>query len=172
MYPAGSVHDVTGICCGRTAPELGTRNEITHSGSTALLYSGDATNASGANYAYLVGFDLSGLHLVVGMSTTLSYWIYPQSAYSSGNNSTCVAVDLIFSDGTNLRDSKAVDQSGHSIHPASQCNHLTLNTWNKVTVNLGTSVNGKMILRLDIGYDQPSHIGGYHGYLDDLSIAS
>lgn len=104
-------------------------------------------------------------------SSTLSYWIYPQSAYSVSTNSTCVSVDLIFSDGTNLRNSGALDQHGQSIHPSGQCNHLTLDSWNQVTVNLGAYVNGKTISRLDIGYDQPSHTGGYRGYLDDLSIA-
>jgi len=53
---------------------------------------------------------------VVGPNTTLTYWIYPQSAATSGlvsgSNSSCVAVDLIFTDGSNLRDSGVVDQNG------------------------------------------------------------
>ena len=170
IYPAGSVSNVTGLCCGLTKPELGIRNEITHSGTTALLYSGSATNASSHDFAYLVAFDVSGLDLVVKTSTTLSYWIYPQSAYSKGNNSTCVSIDLIFSNGSNLRDSGALDQHHNSIHPAGQCNHLTLNSWNEVIVNLGTYVNGMTIERVDVGYDQPDSTGGYHGYIDDLSI--
>ncbi len=175
-YPAGGIANVGGVCCGLSGPESGTRNEVAHSGTTALLYSGQATNSSGSDYAYMVGFDLSGLGLSVDSATTLSYWIYPQSATTgydlpSGYNSTCVSVDLVFSDGSNLRDSGAIDQHGNRAHPAYQCNHLTLDAWQEVTVNLGAYVNGKTILRLDVGYDQPNSTGGYRGYLDDISIA-
>ena len=174
-YPDGGVTNVGGICCGLSGPESGTRIEGTsRSGTTALLYSGDASNSSAPDFAYMVGFDLSGLDLSVDASSTLSYWVYPQSAangLASGSNSTCVSVDLIFSDGSNLRDSGAVDQYGNRAHPAYQCNHLTLDTWQQVTVNLGAYVSGKTILRLDVGYDQPNSTGGYRGYLDDISIA-
>ena len=119
---------------------------------------------------------MSGLGLSVDSATTLAYWIYPQSAATgyglpSGYNSTCVSVDLVFSDGSNLRDSGAIDQHGNRAHPEYQCNHLTLDAWQEVTVNLGAYVNGKTILRLEVGYDQPNSTGGYRGYLDDISIA-
>jgi hypothetical protein len=174
-YPAGGLSNVGGICCGLSGPESGTRNETTHSGTTALLYSGNSSNNSGADFAYLVGFDLSGLNLSVDTSTVLSYWIYPQSSATnslvSGNNSTCVAIDLTFSDGSNLRDSGALDQNGNRVHPAYQCNHLTLDTWNQISVRLGSYVNGKTIQRLDVGYDQPNSTGGYRGYIEDIGIA-
>ncbi len=174
-YPAGGSTNVEGVCCGLNGPELGSRNETAHSGTTALLYSGEATNSSSADYAYLVGFNLSGLNLTVDSSTVLSYWIYPQSSTANSlvtdTNSTCVAIDLIFSDGSNLRDSGAVDQNGNRAHPAYQCNHLTLDNWNQVTVRLGSYVNGKTIERIDLGYDQANSTGGYRGYVDDISIA-
>ncbi|HLG77230.1 MAG TPA: hypothetical protein VKX46_12505, partial [Ktedonobacteraceae bacterium] len=88
----------------------------------------------------------------------------------SGTNSSCVAIDLIFRDGTNLRDSGATDQHGNRAHPAYQCGHLTMDAWNQVIVNLGAFVNGKTIVRLDVGYDQPANTGGYRGYIDDISI--
>ena len=89
----------------------------------------------------------------------------------TGNNSTCVAIDLIFSDNSNLRDSGAVDQNGNRAHPAYQCNHLTVDSWNHVTVNLGAYRNGKTVTRIDLGYDQPNSTGGYRGYVDDISIS-
>ncbi|GCE30043.1 hypothetical protein KDA_55270 [Dictyobacter alpinus] len=176
--PAGGSANITGICCGLSGPELnvGDGGPLSpHGGSHSLLYSGNGTNASGSNYAYLKAFDLSSHPIAVTSATTLSYWINPESSansynYASGNNSTCVAIDLIFSDNTNLRDSGATDTNGNRAHPAYQCNHLTLDTWNHVTINLGATVSGKTIVRLDIGYDQPSTTGGYRGYLDDISI--
>lgn len=173
----GGISNVTGICCGLTGPEAGIRTgETEHGGSGSLMYSGSAQGGSN-DYAYLKFYDLSGSPLAIGTSKTLSYWIYPQSnattpyVAAGSNNSTCVAIDMIFTDGSTLRDSGAVDENGNRIHPASQCGHLTLDTWNHVTVNLATNNANKQISRILVGYDHPNSTGGYRGYLDDLSIS-
>lgn len=172
-YPAGGISSVSGICCGLTGPEGSPRSETAHTGSNALMYSG-YDNSSSSSYAYLRVFDLSSKNITVGSSTMLEYWIYPQSTTTSnlvsGSNSTCIALDVIFSNGTNLRDSGAVDQNGNAAHPASQCNKLTLNSWNHIIINLGAHSSGLSIVRLDLGYDQPANTGGYRGYIDDVSI--
>ena len=175
--PAGGISNVTGICCNLTGPEAGTRTEAAHQGSTALMYSGNDTSTS-TSYAYMQVFDLQASPITVGSTTTLEYWIFPQSSSNiglvSGSNSTCVALDVIFSDSngtlSNLRDSGAVDQNGNRAHPAFQCGHLTLDSWNHVVINLGTHSNGLKVVRIDLGYDQPGNTGGYRGYLDDISI--
>lgn len=177
-YPAGGLTNVGGICCGLSGPESGIRNEIAHTGSTALMYSGLDTSTT-TSYAYMELFDLAGQYITVGPNTVLSYWIYPESPsgsapganLTSGDNSSCVAIDLIFSDNTNLRDSGATDQNGNRAHPAYQCGKLKMDSWNLETIDLGKFVNGKTIVRIDLGYDQPANTGGYRGYLDDLSIA-
>ena len=173
----GGISDVTGICCGLTGPEAGIRTgEVSHTGSGALMYSGYAQGGS-TDYAYLKFYDLSANPLAIGPGKTLSYWIYPQSNTTSSwvspgsDNSSCVALDLIFTDGSTLRDSGAVDENGNRIHPAYQCGHLTLDTWNHVTVNLGTNNADKEISRILVGYDQPNSTGGYRGYIDDVSIS-
>jgi hypothetical protein len=173
----GGISDVTGICCGLTGPEAGVRTgETSHTGSSELMYSGGAEGGS-TDYAYLKIYDLSGSPLAIGTSKTLSYWIYPQSNATStwvpagSHDSTCVAVDLIFTDGSTLRDSGAVDQNGNRIHPAYQCGHLTLDAWNHVTVNLATNNANKQISRILVGYDDPGSSGGYRGYIDDLTIS-
>ncbi len=172
--PAGGMKNIGGVCCSLPGPESGTRHELAHTGSTALMYSGRDNSAS-SSFAYMKIFDLTGKNVKVGSNTTLTYWIYPQSHVTSnlvsGSNSTCVAIDLIFSDNTNLRDSGAVDQNGVRVHPAYQCNHLKMDTWNEVIVKLGPYKSGKTILRIDVGYDQPANTGGYRGYIDDISIA-
>ena len=170
----GGLVNVTGIA-GASGPEAGVRtNETKHAGSSALMYSGNA--GGGSPHAYLKVFDFSNSPVPVGVATTLSYWIYPQSnattpyVAAGSTNSECVAVDLIFTDGTTLRGSGATTSGGVSIHPASQCGHLTLDSWNHITVNLGTHSSGKQINRLLVGYDQPGASGGYRGYIDDISI--
>ncbi|MFG2045152.1 hypothetical protein [Dactylosporangium sp. NPDC048998] len=173
----GGRSNVTGICCGVTGPESGIRTgETTHAGSRSLMFSGSGQGGSNV-YAYMKFYDLSGSPLAIGTSKTLSYWIYPQSNATStwvpagSNNSTCVAIDLVFTDGSTLRDSGAVDQAGNRLHPAYQCGRLTLDTWNHVTVNLAANNANKQISRILVGYDHPNTTGGYRGYLDDLTIS-
>ncbi len=144
-------------------------------GANALMYSGLDESAT-RSYAYMKVFDLSSKNVVVGPNTTLSYWIYPQSKATngsvSGNNSTCVAVDMIFTDGSDLRDAGAVDQSGNPLRPAQQCGHLTMDQWNLVTSDIGAAVNGRTISKIDIAYDQGPNTGGYRGYVDDISLSN
>lgn len=171
-YGEGGLLNVGGICCGVPGPELGTRVETAKTGSTALMYSGGDTS-SGSSYAYMRVFDLSGSNVVVNSGTTLSYWIYPETRdITSGTNSTCVALDIRFDDGSNLRDSGATTQTGYRAHPAYQCNHLTLNQWNYISVNLSGTRSGRRINRILVGYDQPGNTGGYRGYIDDITVSN
>ena len=170
---SGGISNVGGFPgYGLTAPETGIRQETAHTGTTALMYSGSA-DGDAADYAYTEVFDTSAHPPATDANTTLSYWIYPQSSNTtgvSGDNSSCVALDLVFNDGTALRNTAAVDENGNRLHPAYQCGHLTLDQWNHVTANIGSAVAGKTISRIDVGYDQPGSSGGYHGYIDDISI--
>lgn len=150
---------------GLTSPEAGMRQETAHTGTTALLYSGDATGAA-TDYAYMRIFDLSAHPPIIDSKTTLSYWIYPQNSTTS----TCVALDMVFSDGSALRNLDAVDQNGNQLHPAHQCGHLTANQWNFVTSDIGAVAAGKTPVRIDLGFDEPGGSGTYRGYVDDISL--
>ncbi|MFF5289025.1 GH92 family glycosyl hydrolase [Paractinoplanes globisporus] len=156
---------VGGYCCGLTAMESGTRTELAHTGSTALMYSGADTSTT-SSYSYNRILDVN-IPIVAG--TTLSYWVYPQS----GGNLD-VAVDLAFTDGTFLRDSGAVDQHGVRLHPTFQGagSVLSFNTWNYVTSAIGAQTAGKTIDRILIGYDKPEGTGTFRGYFDDISITA
>ena len=172
---SGGISHVNGYCCDLTGPELGVRQETARDGSSALMYSGYSEGGT-TDYAYMKVFDLSGQNITVSPGMTLNYWIYPQamtsgSLYVTGTNSTCVAIDLVFTDGTALRNLGASDQDGNRLHPAYQCNHLTTGVWNQVISAIGAVANGKTIARLDIGYDQPGGSGGYRGYIDDINIS-
>ncbi|ACU74625.1 glycosidase PH1107-related [Catenulispora acidiphila DSM 44928] len=163
---AGGISNVTGYPgYGLAGPEASMRQETAHGGSSALMYSGAATGAAN-NYAYMQLFDTSAHPPAVDANTTLSYWIYPQNSA----NSTCVALDVVFSDGSALRNLGATDQNGNRLHPAGQCGHLALNQWNLVTAKIGTAAAGKTPVRIDLGYDQPGGNGGYRGYVDDISL--
>ena len=169
----GGTLNVGGVNSTLTGAELKTGPlAAAHSGSTILLYSGKDNSAT-SSYAYTKAYSLN--NVTVRASTTLSYWIYPQSSATSslvsGTNSSCVAVDLIFGNGKSLRDSTATDQRGNRAHPAKQCGKLTMDAWNQVVVPLGAVAAGQTIVKVDVGYDQPANTGGYRGYLDDLKIS-
>ena len=172
----GGDNNITGLCCGLTGPQATVRTgEQAHTGDSSLMYSGYA-NGGSYDHAYMQIYDFNGSPLVVQKNTTLSYWIFPQSnattpwVAAGSDDSSCVAVDLLFTDGSDLRDTTATDQSGNGIHPADQCGHLTLDAWNHVTVNVGSVKAGEQVGKILLGYDQPGASGGYRGYIDDLSI--
>ncbi|MGY5116365.1 glycosyl hydrolase family 95 catalytic domain-containing protein [Streptomyces sp. 900105755] len=169
-------YGVTGLCCGLTGPQAAVRTgEQAHTGDAALMYSGYA-NGGSYDHAYMQVYGFNGAPLTVRDDTELSYWILPQSNATTpwvdagSDNSTCVAVDLVFTDGSDLRDSGATDRSGNGIHPARQCGHLTPDTWNHVTVDLGRVKAGQAISKVLLGFDRSGATGGYRGYVDDLSI--
>ena len=155
--------NVGGFCCGSTAPETSIRsNETQRTGSGSLMYAGLDESAS-QSYAYLKVFDVN---LPISSNTKLSYWIYPQYA-----NATCVAIDMVFTDGSTLRDSGVRDQNNDSLHPNNRCGKATINVWNNVQANLGSLV-GKTIDRILVGYDQSPNTGIYRGHIDDLEISN
>ncbi|GIF22845.1 putative alpha-1,2-mannosidase [Actinoplanes tereljensis] len=162
---AESSAGVGGYCCGLTTMESGTRNETAHTGTAALMYSGNDQSAV-TSYAYNRIFDVD---LPVSASSTLSYWIYPQSG-----GHLDVAVDLVFTDGSRLKDSGAVDQNGVRLHPTFQGSGSVLgfDRWNYVSSAIGDYVAGRTIDRILIGYDQPASTGTFRGYLDDLAITA
>jgi predicted GH43/DUF377 family glycosyl hydrolase len=175
--PGGGGDDGVGALpgFGLSGPQASTRQQVpAHSGDTSLMYSGGA-EGDAQDYAYMKIFDLSSNPLRVTKNTTLSYWIYPQSsahqAGVTGDNSSCVAVDLVFSDGTALRNLNVTDDQGNVLSPQGQCGHLTLDAWNHVSARIGAAASGKSIVRIDVGYDQPGSSGGYRGYIDDLVLS-
>lgn len=145
-----------------------------HSGDAALLYSGSALGKA-ENYAYLKLFDLSREPVDVKAATKLSYWIHPESETSyplaKGLNSTHIALDVIFSDGTALRNLNARDQHGNGLTPEGQGGHLELDQWNYVESVIGSVAAGKRIVRIDVGYSQPNASGSYRGFIDDIVLS-
>lgn len=151
------------------------RHERAHGGRYALLYSGRGSNAVLDN-SYNRVFDLRSAHIVVGPHTTFSYWIFPQDRVDGaiGIDSTHVALDITFTDGTTLRDSGVVDQHGVRLHPRLQGDggRLRYNRWNYVVSRIGATVAGKTIARIDVGYEQPWRGGPFRGYVDDITLTA
>jgi hypothetical protein len=148
---------------------------ITRAGGYAIQYGGTASGGS-STHSYLEAFSISA---TITSTSRLSYWVYPMTPMGSesgassmaGLNSTCVALDIIFTDGTALRNFTTVtDQYGNLLNPAHQCNHLQPDQWNYVTADL-SSISGKTISRIDVGYDQPGANGNHGGYIDNMRLS-
>jgi GxGYxYP putative glycoside hydrolase C-terminal domain/GxGYxY sequence motif in domain of unknown function N-terminal len=158
-----------------TSTVLDSSTSLTHGGTDTIAYSGTA-NGGSTDHAYMEAFSNS---TTLSSTSRLSYWIYPMSprgaepgaSSTTALNSTCAAVDIIFTNGTALRnDTSVTDQYGNQMNPAHMCNHLQPDQWNYVTTNL-SSLSGLTISRIDIGYDQPGGSGDYSGYVDDITLS-
>ncbi|MFI7357147.1 hypothetical protein ACIBTP_24830 [Streptomyces avidinii] len=173
----GGASNVTGRN-GSRGPAAGTRTgETAHTGNGSLKYSGSTKGGVGNAHAYLKVFDLGDKPVKLDGGKTLSYWIHPNTADRWDNmdwpvnNSNCIALDLVFTDGSTLRDSNAVDHTGTRIHPAAQCQKLRPNQWNHVAVRIPEGLNGKEVRRINLGYDQDNPGNAdYSGYIDDITI--
>ncbi|WP_394835172.1 PA14 domain-containing protein [Pendulispora rubella] len=178
LFPAGGVMFSSGFEAADTPPTWvdtvdwssnvsqalsSIRQGTAQSGVGALMFSGNDDSAS-ISYTYNKVFDVS---IPVFSTTTLSYDIFPQQ-----QNGTFVAIDLIFTDGSSLRDSGAVDQFGVQLHPTSQGRggHLALNAWTHIQSVIGTVAAGKTIDRILIAYDQPESTGQFRDYVDNVTV--
>lgn len=156
-------------CDGASAPVCRPKtNEQTYSGDTSLYVAGTANGNSSyyACFAYFTVYD--NVNYTVNPKTNLSYWIFPQT-----DNARHIGVDIEFTDGTSLRNSRAVDQNGVWLHPDGNTGpggRGNLNQWNFITSNIGHWVSGKTIKKITIGYDRPRTSGIFKAYIDNIDI--
>lgn len=144
-------------------PEASIREEAAHSGTKALMYSGN-DYSSGSSFVYFKSYDVS---IPIASSTKLSYWLFPQNA-----NGRCAGIDFQMSDGSTLRDSAARDYSNVSLHPnACHGGNLPLKQWSNIQSDIGKVLAGRTITRIWVAYDQPASTGQFRGYIDDLTFS-
>lgn len=169
----------TSFDAGQPQPLLGryeytryTRNHVLNvynnasamKGDRSLLMMANDMLAEESSYAYARLFDTQ---VPVGSNTVLEYGISPSGALGKS-----VAVDLVFSDGSTLRDSPAVDQWGYRAHPGARAGHpnLVSGQWNVVRINLSQHAAGKVINKILFAYDRGPDTGDYSAWLDHIYI--
>ncbi len=146
---------------------------VPYSGSQMRKIYGTAIN-SGA-YAYFKLFSTSDdevssnfryLKIATGMQLQWYQYNHAQNRMS---------IDILFTDGTVLRNSGLTDQHGVSVHPASR-NYGT-GVWHFFKVNLSplntSPLNGKIVKDIMIAYDNgvSGPTGIFRGYFDNLTIS-
>lgn len=142
-------------------------------GMHSLRYAGEHSGDGEASFTNRL-FDVD---VAVGATSRLSYMIFPElTANDLQYPSTYSAVDLRFSDGTELSDLKPVDVYGIDATAEGQGAGKVLypNQWNQVEIDLGTIAAGKTVTAVQFHYDNPGGTAdtAFGGYLDDIRIQS
>jgi hypothetical protein len=156
--PSSTITNVIGYG-GTGAPSLSVIKENGQIGDYALKFKGRDTSTINS-YCYFRAFDVD---IPVYSNTNLSFWNYPSDSLAR-----YISVDLVMTDGSNLRDAGAIDINGISMHPGA--GRGTINTWTQTNCNIGKWLNGKTIDRIMVAYSQNARIGDFTAYIDDISI--
>jgi hypothetical protein len=150
----GGIKSVSGVSCGPVETEA-------HSGRRALRLAGNADDPE-YSYAYCRVFEEP---IAVWPDTVLSYWVKP---LNERGLSTCV--DMVFTDGSTLRDSGAKTEEGHAARSGASTGEV--GQWHQVTVPLGRTHRRRTIAAVMVAYDSRSGGGPFEALFDDLSITS
>ncbi|MBK1882551.1 GH92 family glycosyl hydrolase [Luteolibacter pohnpeiensis] len=140
-------------------------------GYKALRYAGRHT-AAGEGFATNRLFDVN---IPVGKDSRLSYLIFPElTATDLQYPSTHVAVNLKFTDGSELSDLNPLDVYEISATAKGQGTGKILypNQWNMVRIDIGKFAAGKTISAIQLSYDNPGGTAdtAFGGWIDDIKI--
>lgn len=131
-----------------------------HKGRGSIVCKGEDQGTSGS-HCYFRVFDVN---IPVNSNTKLSFWKCPEN-----NLGRYVSLDFIMTDGTNLRDTQAVNQAGVRMHPAQRKG--TVGKWERTVCNVGQWLEGKTIDRILIAYDHGAETGPFVAWFDDIEIS-
>jgi hypothetical protein len=132
-----------------------------HSGKRMLRLAGaiDTPKYAFAYYKILDG------PVDVASDSTITYWLRPVN-----ENGCHCGIDVLFTDGSILRDLDGHDTAGVPVHPETA--RGVVGQWTKIEVPLGQFV-GKTIATVMFAYDQrDAAAGGFEAWMDDLAIDS
>lgn len=129
-----------------------------HSGEKALRVAGTARDPE---HSYLY-FTLFENPLRIYPDSQLRYWFLP-----TNERGRCVSLDLLFDDGTTLRDSGTKTVDGVGMHPGSAKG--VVGEWRHIIAPLGKHA-GKTVRRIMAAYDSRGGSGSFEGLIDDLEL--
>jgi hypothetical protein len=133
-------------------------------GTNAIKLQGTANALAGANlFAYYKIFTFSGRVVSNGDLLTYGIWINGDSPQMMGG------VDLIFSDGSTLRDGStpALDQSQIGSHPHNDLGGLANDQWYWRTIQIPSIQNGKTVKYAVVALEG-DQAGTYTVYMRDI----
>ncbi len=128
-------------------------------GKTAIKIAG-WDNSVSESQCYFKVFDVN---IPIYEDTYLTYDIFPKN-----ESSRYTGVDLIMTDGTNIRDIQTFDTNGINMHPGYP--RGVIYNWTTISSNIGKKAYGKTIDRIVIAYDQRANSGHFESIIDNLQI--
>ncbi len=152
--PGGGIRGVKDNRC-RAVPRADA-----HSGGFALLLQGCSVDPA-YSFVYQV---VSDSPVFVMPDTTLSYWMKPLNA-----NSRTTALDLLFSDGSVLRESHTAGADGLPTFPGVEKGRV--GEWTRMEVPLGKFA-GRRIERIMAAYDSRTGGGPVEVLFDDVRVGT
>ena len=153
--PGGGRRAVSKATCRRFAAD-GART----GGHVLRLYG----NADDPKYSY-VYFRVFDGPVAVLPDTVLSYWVQPRN--ERGRH---VGVDLLFSDGSVLRDSGLRTTDGAGVHTGGAKGPL--GEWTRIAIPIGGRYVGKTVEGIMAAYDSRGGGGEFEAWFDDLQLHS
>jgi predicted alpha-1,2-mannosidase len=154
---------------GGPAKPYTAKGGVGFTGTRALRYQG----SHGARGAASVVNKLFLVDMLVARDTELSYVVFPELLGDDLRYpSTFVAVDLAFDDGTRLSELGVTDQLGFAWTPRGQGESRALapGQWNHRSVRIGAVAEGKVVVKVLLGYDNPAGPAEFAGWVDDIAI--
>ena len=130
-------------------------------GKRALRVSGIADDPA---YSH-VYFRLFEEAVGIAADSVLSYWIRP-----ANERGRCIGLDLLFADGSTLRDSGAKTADGRGVHPGNPRGEV--GKWTKIAIPLGHAHAGKAIAAILVAYDSRAGGGPFEAWIDDIALES
>ena len=131
----------------------------THVGDYSIVLKGDDISSNNS-FCY---YKIFNVNIPVSDITYLTYWFKPEN-----ENSRRIGIDLVMSDGSNLRDLGAFDLDGQGMHPGA--GRGVVNEWTQIRCRIGDWLNGKTIDRILLAYDLAPETGNFSAYIDDIIV--
>lgn len=160
--------DVGEFCCGiggmETANGTGSDESGEHTGERILLYSGAAIGEGPSSASNAVLVAPGGTWVRPG--TTYSWWVHPQGG--SNTTSPYVAMDLTFTDGTQLTERAPLTTGGDSALPEDLGPTQTVGEWQQVVVDVGAVAAGRQVETVDLSFGSGALNGTFRGFVDDI----
>ncbi len=80
----------------------------------------------------------------------------------------CIGIDLLFQDGSPLRDSAARDLDGIRVHPSQPKGQV--GQWKLIEIPIGQWCANRIVRQVVLAFDQPGSKGPFKAVVDDVSI--
>ncbi len=87
---------------------------------------------------------------------------------TKGGTTQSGGIDLLFRDGSTLRDSAARDLDGVRAHPSQPKGQV--GQWKQIEIPIGQWLAGKVVRQVVLAFDQPGSKGLFKAVVDDVSI--